>query len=73
MRRYVEKLSPREQQCLLLAAEDYRTRETAEQLQISEGTVKSYRKLILQKLQCRTIAGALKVALEHRLIEIRDN
>ena len=66
----IEKLSPREQQCLLLAAQDKRMRETAIQMMISVEGVKKHRKMILQKLHCQTITGALSYAFRNRLIEL---
>lgn len=65
----VEKLNEREKQCLYSALADKTMRETAESLCLSLETVRTYRKTILRKLGCNTIAGALSVAMRTGLIE----
>lgn len=62
-------LSPREKQCLYWAAKDLSLKETAEALTLRYETVKSYRRSVLQKLNCRTMTGALFVAIELGLIK----
>ncbi len=64
----VEKLTPRELQCLHFAAKDKSVHETAAQLCVGLECVKKHRKMILQKLHCRTIGGALAIALKNHLI-----
>lgn len=61
---YVEPLTNREIDCLRLAAKDKTMRETAATLCIGVETVKTHRNTVLQKLGCRTIAGALMVAMQ---------
>lgn len=52
-------LTNREQQCLQWAAKDKSIKETAQIMFVSESTVKKYREKILQKIQCRTMTGAV--------------
>ena len=71
--RYVEPLTRRELECLYQAAYDKSCRETAEALFISLETVKTHRSVILRKLGCRTITGALMVAMRKGLIIGKDS
>ena len=64
----IDHLSRRELECLYHAAQDKSCYETAVSLSISPETVKTHRKMILRKLGCRTIAGALIRALKEQLI-----
>lgn len=64
----VESLTKRELECLYYAAQDKGCRETASSLHVSHETVKAYRKAALRKLGCRTMAGALMVALRRKLL-----
>lgn len=66
--RDVEQLTQREVECLTHAAHDKSCRETAASLRISLETVKSHRKILLRKLGCKTIVGALMVAFRKQLI-----
>jgi DNA-binding CsgD family transcriptional regulator len=52
-------LTPRQLEVLRLAAADYTMTETARRLCVSYETVRSHRKAILERLGCRTIAGAV--------------
>ena len=62
--RTIQPLTPRELDCLDQAAQDKTVRETAEALCISLDTVKKHRAVILGKLGCQTMAGALMVAVQ---------
>lgn len=63
-----ETLSHYEQECLLFAAQDKGIVETARLLGISESVVKKRRSAILQKTRCKTLVGALAVAVKEKLI-----
>ena len=63
------KLSKREKQCLYWAAKDLSLKQTADALTLSDETVKRYRRSVLRKLNCQTMAGALFVAIEQGLIQ----
>lgn len=63
------KLSQREKQCLHFAAQDFSTQEIAEKMHLSHATIKSYRRFILRKLNCKTMVGAACRALEMNLFE----
>ena len=62
-------LTKREKQCLYWAGQDKGLQETAEELKLSPETIKKYRKIVLQKLNRRTIAGALMLALEMKILD----
>lgn len=64
----LESLTQRERECLASAAKDRSLCETAQDLFISPETVKSHRKVVLRKLGCRTIGGAIVVALRNQMI-----
>lgn len=66
--RQVGILTGRELQCLQLAAEDKDLKCTAENLCLSYNTVRTYRRLILRKMNCQTMAGALMRAIQLGLI-----
>ena len=53
------RLTKREKQCLYWAAKDKSVKETAQILFVSESTVKKHREKILQKINCRTMTGAV--------------
>ena len=59
-------LTWREWQCLMYAARDFTLSETAEAMCLSYDTIKSHRRSILRKLECRTITGALLKALQDK-------
>lgn len=61
-------LNYQEKQCLYWAGQDRTLHETAEALRLSPETVKRYRKLILDKLNCRTMTGALALALKRGIL-----
>lgn len=59
-------LTPREAEVLDLFAQGYRTKEVAESLTISTGTVESHLRNIYAKLHVRSIAGAVAHSLRPR-------
>ena len=61
-------LSSYEKECLLFAADDKGIKETAHLLGISAGSVKKRRSSILEKTGCRTLVGALAVAIKEKII-----
>jgi DNA-binding CsgD family transcriptional regulator len=52
-------LTPRQLEVLRLAAADYTVKETAIRLCLSEETIRTHRKAVLQRLGCVSIAGAV--------------
>jgi LuxR family maltose regulon positive regulatory protein len=68
--RVEEPLSDREQQILILTAGGRANREIAEQLSISEGTVKTHLKRIFNKLGARNRTEAVAIARGNQLIPL---
>jgi DNA-binding NarL/FixJ family response regulator len=62
-------LTPREQEVLVLIAQEHTSREIAEKLCISKQTVDSHRMNIIQKTGARTLAGVVKYAFMSGLIK----
>ncbi len=65
----VPKLSRREKEVLLLITQEHTTAEIAEKLFISQNTVETHRKNLLQKLNVRNTAGLVRLAMEKGLVE----
>jgi len=65
---FVEELTPRELQVLLLIAKERTTGEIGQDLGISENTVESHRRQLLQKLGARNSAGLVRIAMERGLL-----
>lgn len=65
-------LTPREREVLKLLADGYRTREVAQNLEISIKTVETHRQRIMDKLNCYTIAGLTKFAIREGLTTLED-
>lgn len=65
-------LSPREREIVQLIAEEYTSAEIAQILAISEKTVEKHRSHLLEKLKVRNIAGLVRFAIKHRLVD-RDS
>jgi two-component system, LuxR family, response regulator FixJ len=59
----VERLTPREREVFDLLAEGLQNRDIAIHLQISPRTVEVYKARIMEKLQCRNLADAIKLNL----------
>ena len=62
-------LSTREIEVLKLIALENSSLDIAAKLNISLNTVESHRKSIYQKLHLKNLAGAVRFALEHKLID----
>ena len=63
-------LSPRETEILGLISFEYTTVEIAEKLYLSTDTIKSHRKNLFKKLKARNVAGLIRRAFEHNLIQL---
>jgi FixJ family two-component response regulator len=59
----LERLTPRERQVFDFLAEGMQNRDIAAHLEISPRTVEVYKARIMEKLQCRNIADAVKLSL----------
>ncbi|MGC3982534.1 MAG: response regulator [Steroidobacteraceae bacterium] len=59
----VERLTPRERQVFDFLAEGLQNRDIAERLAISPRTVEVYKARIMEKLQCRNVAEAVKLSI----------
>ena len=71
--RDVAVLSPRERQVMALLAGGLKGPQVAERLHISPDTVRTHVENAMNKLDARTRAHAIAIALRHRLIEIPDS
>lgn len=65
----LELLSPREKEILQLIAEEHTSNEIGKILSISEKTVEKHRANIMEKLQVRNLAGLVRLAIKHGLID----
>lgn len=63
-------LTKREQEVLQLICEQQTASEIAEKLFISRRTVEGHRNNLLQKLNCRNIAGLVAYAIQNQLVKI---
>ena len=66
---YVVELTEREIDVLKLIVQEFTTTEIAEKLFISTHTVETHRKNLISKLNVRNIAGLVKYAMQHGLVE----
>lgn len=66
---YVVELTEREIDVLKLIVQEFMTTEIAEKLFISTHTVETHRKNLISKLNVRNIAGLVKYAMQHGLVE----
>lgn len=66
--RYTEELTPREMDVLRLIAAERTTAEIARELGITDNTVESHRRQLLQKLGARNSAGLVRLAMEKGLL-----
>lgn len=69
----VATLSPREREVMAALAEGLKGPQVAERLGIAPDTVRTHVENAMQKLDARTRAHAIAIALEHGLIEIPDS
>ncbi|MDF1696824.1 MAG: response regulator transcription factor [Saprospiraceae bacterium] len=63
-------LTAREIEIISLICQELTNREIAEQLFISPRTVEGHRNRILEKTQCKNIAGVVIYAIEHNLFDV---
>jgi len=63
-------LSPREQDILKLVAEGETSNKIASLLHISENTVKTYRKRLMDKLELDSLQDLVKFAIRHEIISL---
>lgn len=61
-------LSDREKEILIKIAEGFNSRDIAEKLFISTGTVESHRKNIMKKLEVSNMAGLVRIAVKEGLV-----
>lgn len=64
---FIHDLTNREIEILKLICEEYSSAEIANKLCISQHTVETHRKHIIQKSKTKTIVGLIRFALEHNL------
>jgi len=67
-----ERLTPRQQQILLLIAEGRSTKEIALSMNISVKTVESHRKQLTDRLDIHDIAGLIRYAIRAKLVRLDD-
>ncbi|MCZ8130909.1 MAG: response regulator [Steroidobacteraceae bacterium] len=60
----LQRLTPREAEVLRLLADGLQHREVAERLSISPRTVEVYKARMMEKLQCRSLAEVVRLAIE---------
>ncbi|MBL8051358.1 MAG: response regulator transcription factor [Anaerolineales bacterium] len=65
----LDALSPREKEILQLITEEHTSGEVGKILSISEKTVEKHRANIMEKLQVRNLAGLVRLAIKHGLID----
>lgn len=65
----LDNLSPREKEILQLIAEEHTSVEIAQMLFISEKTVEKHRANLMEKLHVRNLAGVVRLAIKHGLID----
>lgn len=65
----LDRLSPREREVLKLVGEGYASAEIASQLNLTVGTVSTYRSRMMKKLEVKNLTELIKFAIAHHLIE----
>jgi DNA-binding CsgD family transcriptional regulator len=60
-----QRLTDREKECLFHASHGKGTKEIAHLLEITEETVKAYRKAILNKLACKNLNQAISIGIKY--------
>lgn len=63
-------LSPREKEIMQLIAEGHTSVEIAKILFISDKTVEKHRIRLMKKLNVRNVAGLVRLAIKHRLVDL---
>jgi DNA-binding CsgD family transcriptional regulator len=62
------RLTPREEEVLLMVAEQHSTQEIAEKLQLSRRTVENHRYRLMQKLGVKSAGGLVRYAMQTGMI-----
>ena len=65
----LDQLSPREKEILQLVVEEHTSAEIANMLSISEKTVEKHRAHLMEKLNVRNMAGLVRLAIKHGLVD----
>lgn len=65
-------LSKKELECLCLAAQDYSTEESSRKLHRTLDTIKKHRMMLMRKLGCHTMTGAVMLGIKMRLLDSTD-
>jgi two-component system response regulator NreC len=65
-------LSPREKEVMKLIAEGYTNAEIGKLLFISDKTVEKHRVRLMKKLNVRNLAGLVRLAIKHHLVDIES-
>ena len=65
-------ISPREKEILQLIAEEHTSTEIAKLLFISEKTVEKHRASLMEKLNVHNVAGLVKLAVKHHLVDLES-
>jgi DNA-binding CsgD family transcriptional regulator len=68
----LEGLTPRQREILQLLAEGQSTKQMALSLNISPKTVETHRAQLMARLQIHNIAGLVRYAIRHGLIQLED-
>ena len=68
----LEGLTPRQREILQLLAEGQSTKQMALNLNISPKTVETHRAQLMARLQIHNIAGLVRYAIRHGLIQLED-
>ena len=63
-------LSPREKEVMKLIAEGYTSVEIGKLLFISDKTVEKHREKLMKKLNVRNLAGLVRLAIKHHLVDL---
>lgn len=66
-------LTKRESEILQLICEEHTAAEIGEKLFLSKRTVEGHRNNLLQKLNCRNVAGLVVFAIQHQLVNINPD
>lgn len=66
----IQNITSREKEVLRLICEEYTTTEMAEKLFVSDRTIETHRKSLLEKLNAKNTAGLIVKALKYQVIDI---
>lgn len=67
---HVIKMSPREIEVLDLISQGYTDKEIGQQLFLSPDTIKSHRKKVIRKLNCRNAVDMVRKAIELQILQL---